>query len=235
MTNQTGTTEINYAKSNNIGSDIIWYTGLFNDWMLINILLFLIGKSTNSQITFGTGNNNTYFSTSNTGIKKSGTMNTKGLFWGSNDNASGVKVFGIENFYGNVWKRIGGWINDKGTQKIKMTYGQSDGSTVDGYNTDGAGYIVIGNSTPIGTDGGYVSKVLFNENGLIPTTVNGSQTTYYCDGLWFNNSQVDYAFVGGDYSGASLVGALCSNLYAAASYASIALGAALSCKPLATT
>ena len=235
MTNQSGTTEINYAKSNNIGSDIIWYTGLFNDWMLINILLFLIGKSTDSQTIFGTGNNNTYVSASNTGVKKSGTMNTKGLFWGSNDNASGVKVFGIENFYGNVWKRIGGWINDKGTQKIKMTYGQSDGSTVDGYNTDGAGYIVIGNSTPIGTDGGYVSKVLFNENGLIPTTVNGSQTTYYCDGLWFNNSQVDYAFVGGDYSGASLVGALCSNLYAAASYASNSLGAALSCKPLATT
>ena len=233
MTNQSGTTEINYAKSNNIGSDIIWYTGLFNDWMLINILLFLIGKSTDSQTIFGTGNNNTYVSASNTGVKKSGTMNTKGLFWGSNDNASGVKVFGIENFYGNVWKRIGGWINDKGTQKIKMTYGQSDGSTVDGYNTDGAGYIVIGNSTPIGTDGGYVSKVLFNENGLIPTTANGSQTTYYCDGLWFNNSQVDYAFVGGDYSGASLVGALCSNLYAAASYASNSLGAALSCKPLA--
>lgn len=236
MTNQTCTTEINYAKSNNIGSDIIWYTGLFNDWMLINILLFLIGKSTNSQITFGTGNNNTYVSTSNTGIKKSGTMNTKGLFWGSNDNASGVKVFGIENFYGNVWKRIGGWINDKGTQKIKMTYGQSDGSTVDGYNTDGAGYIVIGNSTPIGTNGGYVSKVLFNENGLIPTTANGSQTTYYCDGLWFNNSQVDYALVGGASSNASRVGAFCSHLYiAAASSAGVTSGVALSCKPLATT
>lgn len=235
MTNQTGTTEINYAKSNNIGSDIIWYTGLFNDWMLINILLLLIGKSTDTQIIFGTGNNNSYVSTSNTGIKNTGTMNTKGLFWGNQDNVSGVKVFGIEHWYGNIWRRIGGWINDKGTQKIKMTYGQSDGSTVDGYNTDGAGYIVIGNSTPIGTDGGYVSKVLFNENGLIPTTVNGSQTTYYCDGLWFNNSQVDYAFVGGDYSGASLVGALCSNLYAAASYASNSLVAALSCKPLATT
>ena len=233
MTNQTGTTEINYAKSNNIGSDIIWYTGLFNDWMLINILLFLIGKSTDTQTIFGTGNNNSYVSTSNTGIKNTGTMNTKGLFWGNQDNVSGVKVFGIEHWYGNIWRRIGGWINDKGTQKIKMTYGQSDGSTIDGYNTDGAGYIVIGNSTPIGTDGGYVSKVLFNENGLIPTTVNGSQTTYYCDGLWFNNSQVDYAFVGGDYSGASLVGALCSNLYAAASYASNSLGAALSCKPLA--
>lgn len=233
ITNQTGTTEINYAKSNNIGSDIIWYTGLFNDWMLINILLFLIGKSTNSQITFGAGNNNTYVSNSNTGIKKSGTMNTKGLFWGSNDNASGVKVFGIENFYGNVWKRIGGWINNEGTQKIKMTYGQSDGSTVDGYNTDGAGYIAIGNSIPIGTSGGYISKVLFNENGLIPTTANGSQTTYYCDGLWFNNSQIDYALVGGSWYNGLPVGAFYSNVNSAVSTASAYVGAALSCKPLA--
>lgn len=235
MTKQTGTTEINYAKSNNTGSDIIWYTGLFNDWMLINILLFLIGKSTDSQTTFGTGNNNTYVSASNTGIKKSGTMNTKGLFWGSNDNASGVKVFGIENFYGNVWKRIGGWINDKGTQKIKITYGQSDGSTVDGYNTDGNGYIVIGNSTPIGTSGGYIGKVLFNENGLIPTTANGSQTTYYCDGLWFNNSQVNYALVGGRSGYGFLVGAFCSGLSVAGSGVDWCVAAALSCKPLATT
>ena len=37
------------------------------------------------------------------------------------------------------WRRIAGWIDDKGIQKIKLTYGQSDGSTVDGYNTDGSG------------------------------------------------------------------------------------------------
>lgn len=233
MANQTGTTEINYAKSNNIGPDIIWYTGLFNDWMLINLLLLLIGKSTDSQTIFGTGNNSTYVSTSNTGVKNTGTMNTKGLFWGNQDNVSGVKVFGIENFYGNVWKRIGGWINDKGTQKIKMTYGQSDGSAVDGYNTDGTGYIAIGNSAPIGTSGGYVSKVLFSENGLIPTTANGSQTTYYCDGLWFNNSQINYAAVGGNSGNRYLVGAFCSNLSIAVSVADWARAAALSCKPLA--
>ena len=233
MTNQTGTTEINYAKSNNIGSDIIWYTGLFNDWMLINILLLLIGKSTNSQAIFGTGNNSTYVSSSNTGVKKSGTMNTKGLFWGSNDNSSGVKVFGIENFYGNVWKRIGGWINSNGTQKIKMTYSQLDGSTVDGYNTDGSGYISISKSTPIGTNSGYISKVLFNENGLIPTTAGGSQTTYYCDGLWFNNSQIDYAVVGGSTYEKFLAGALSSYLEFAVLHKHITTAADLSCKPLA--
>lgn len=233
MTNQTGTTEINYAKSNNIGSDVIWYTGLFNDWMLINILLLLIGKSTDSQTTFGTGNNSTYVSTSNTGIKKSGTMNTKGLFWGSNDNASGVKVFGIENFYGNVWKRIGGWINDKGTQKIKMTYGQSDGSTIDGYNETGSGYISIGGATPRGTNGGYISKMLITDNGLISTIASGSATTYYCDGFWFNNSQVDYASVGGSSSNDSHVGALFSNLHNESSFTNWNIDAALSCKPLA--
>ena len=235
MASQTATNEITYAKSNNTGSDIIWYTELFNDIMLINLLLLLIGKSTDTQTVFGTGNNHSYVSTSNTGIKNTGTMNTKGLFWGNQDNKSGVKVFGIEHWYGNIWRRIGGWINDKGTQKIKMTYGQSDGSTTDGYNETGSGYISIGNSTPSITSGGYISKMLITDNGLIPIIASGSATTYYCDGLWFNNSQVDYAYVGGESSAVSFAGALSSVLNAASSRADAGVGAAISCKPLATT
>ena len=235
MGSQTASTEITYAKANNISSDIIWYTELFNDRMLINLLLLLIGKSTNTQTVFGTGNDNSFVSASNTGVKNTGTMNTKGLFWGNQDNKSGVKVFGMEHWYGNTWRRIGGWINDKGTQKIKMTYGQSDGSTVDGYNTDGNGYITIANSTPSGTTGGYISKMMITDNGLIPTIASGSTTTYYCDGLWFNNSQIDYPCVGGSTSTPSSAGALCSYLGFASSHASFNLCAALSCKPLATT
>lgn len=235
MANQTATTEITYAKSNNTGSDIIWYTELFNDRMLVNLLLLLIGKSTDTQTVFGTGNNNSHVSTSNTGIKNTGTMNTKGLFWGNQDNKSGVKVFGMEHWYGNIWRRIGGWINDKGTQKIKMTYGQSDGSTTDGYNETGSGYISIGGATHSSTNGGYISKMLITDNGLIPTIASGSATTYYCDGLWFNNSQVDYACVSGNSSHAYRVGAFCSYLNGTASDTSATIGAALSCKPLATT
>lgn len=237
MANKTTTNEITYAKANNTGSDIIWYTELFNDRMLINLLLLLIGKSTDTQTIFGTGNNNSYVSTStNRGIKNTGTMNTKGLFWGSQDNVSGVKVFGIEHWYGNIWRRIGGWINDKGTQKIKMTYGQSDSSTTDGYNETGSGYISIGGATPSSTSGGYISKMLITDNGLIPIIASGSATTYYCDGLWFNNSQVDYAYVGGEsVGGASLVGAFCSVLNAASSRVDGGVGTAISCKPLATS
>lgn len=233
MSSQTATTEITYAKANNTGSDIIWYTELFNDRMLINLLLLLIGKSTDTQTVFGTGNNNSYVSDYNTGIKNTGTMNTKGLFWGNRDNKSGVKVFGIEHWYGNIWRRIGGWINDKGTQKIKMTYGQSDGSTSDGYNETGSGYISIGGVTHSGISGGYISKMLITDNGLIPTIASGSATTYYCDGLWSNNSQVDYACVGGDSNDTSHVGALSSSLDSTASSTYWFFSAALSCKPLA--
>ena len=114
-----------------------------------------------------------------------------------------------------------------------MTCGQSDGTTVNGYNTDGTGYIEIPNSTPSGSSGGYISKLSFGNYGYIPVISNGSATTYYCDGLWFNNSQIDYAFVGGASGSGCLVGAFSSGLHCAVSLAGWYVAAALSCKPLA--
>ena len=162
---QTAQNEINYAKANNLTDDIIWYTEVFSDRMLINLLLLLIGKSTDTQTIFGNGHYTGGRDASH--LLSTGTMNTKGLFWGTNGTWNGVKVFGMEHWWGNQWHRIGGWINDKGTQKIKMTYGQSDGTAVNGYNTDGTGYIEIPNSTPSGTNGGYINKMLITDNGLI--------------------------------------------------------------------
>ena len=228
---QTGTTEITYALANNKTEDIIWYTEVFSDRMLVNLLLLLIGKSTDTQTVFGNGHYTGGSSASN--LIMTGTMNKKGLFWGTNGTDYGVKVFGMEHWWGNQWRRIAGWINDKGNQKIKMTYGQSDGSTVDGYNTDGSGYISIV-CTPSGTSGGYISKMTVTKNSLIPTIASGSATTYYTDGLWFNNSQVDYALVGGASADRLNVGALYSALNADVSKANWNDGAAVSCKPLAT-
>lgn len=233
MNTVDGATEITYAKANNTGSNVIWYTELFNDRMLVNLLLLLIGKSTNTQKVFGNGH---YTSTTYDAsvLLATGTMNDKGLFYGTNGTGVGVKVFGMENWWGNQWRRIGGWINDNGTQKIKMTYGSSDGSTVTGYNTTGSGYISISNSTPSGTDKAYIDKMLITDKGLIPkSSGNGSATTYYTDGLWFNNSQVNYARVGGTVSSELFVGALCLYLKALVSDTSWNTGTSVSCKPLA--
>ena len=47
-----------------------------------------------------------------------------------------------------------------------------------------------------------------SEQGYIPKTASGgtSDNTAYCDGLWFNASQVDYALVGGCWADGVLVG-----------------------------
>lgn len=226
--------EIENALNNNQGSSKIWYTQVFCDWMLINLLLMLISRSTNSKEKFGTGNSNSYVNASNTGIKASGTLNTKGLFWGSNDGKQCVKVFGIENFWGNIWKSCAGWVNDNGAQKVKLTWWTEDGSSVAGYNTTGEGYIEIHDSEPNGTNGGFISKMKFSEEfGMVPITANGSSSTNYSDGMWFANSQNNYALVGGATTGELRVGAYFSGLHCTASYASWNIGASLSCKPLA--
>lgn len=232
MHTQTTTTEIAYAKANNTTDDVIWYTEVFSDRQLVNLLLLLISKSTDTQIVFGNGHYTG--GTSASSLLSSGTLNAKGLFYGTNITNSAVKVFGMENWWGNQWRRIAGWIVDNGTQKIKMTYGQSDGSTVNEYNTTGDGYLSIG-CTPTGTNGGYISRIAFNENGFIPIISAGSATTYYTDGLWLNNGQVNYAFVGGSFAVELCTGALCSNLNKDISNAHWSSGASISCKPLATT
>lgn len=228
--NTTVNTEITYAKANNLNTDTIWHTEVLSDRMLINLLLVLIGKSTNSQTVFGTGNTNGYVDQSNNGILTTGTMNKKGLFWGNQDTKSGVKVFGIENWWGNIYRRIAGWINNNGSYKIKLTAGQADGSTTDGYNTTGDGYIPISGLT---TTNGYISKMLGNKFGLFPSAVNGSSSTYYGDSFFTNTSNVYYACVGGRSNVGRGCGPWFSVLDAAVWYSDLHLGASISCKPLA--
>lgn len=218
--------EIDLAKANNQDTNNpIWYTEVYADRLLINLLLVMMAKNMNTQAVYGTGRCGSSNAIGN------GTMNGKGMFWGSQDQTSGVKVFGMENWWGNIWRRIAGLINANGTVKIKLTYGKQDGSTVEGYNTTGSGYISHG--TMAGTSGGYTSHMNITNRGITPETISGSDSTYYCDGAWFDNGQVGYAVVGGDWANGLHVGCLCVNLNATVSIADMDTGAALSCKPLA--
>jgi hypothetical protein len=219
----TANTEITYAKAN--GDD--WYTEVLSDCLLIQDLLVMIAKTTAIQEAIGHGRS----ASTNSAAIAQGTLNTKGMFWGSNDRTSGVKVFGMENWWGNVWRRIAGWINDKGTQKVKLTRGTKDGSTVAEYNTAGSGYLIVAGATLTGTSGGYISAMKSEAYGRIPVAASGSSSTYEADGLWFNVTQSNYAFVGGQWQSALLAGPFCALLTYAPSSANTALGAALSCKP----
>lgn len=222
-TNYVSTTtdaERSAAAANGSG----WEIERFVDWMLINDLLVLISKTRDSQTAFGRGVNS-----AGAAIGQ-GTMNAKGLFYGRSDDASGVKVFGMENWYGNIWRRIVGWVCISGQQKIKATYGNQDGSTGIGYNTNGSGYIDLANATPSGTNGGYVNENKVTPYGLIPVRASGSASTYSCDGLWFNNGASTLALVGGGWGLGALVGASFAYLYDAPEHAYAGIGAAPSYK-----
>lgn len=225
LVSQNASTEITYAKAN--GAD--WYTEVLADRLLIQDLLVMMAKSTECQTAYGYGR----CKSSNNNAIGQGTMNTKGMFWGSNDQTSGVKVFGMENWWGNLWRRTAGYINDKGTQKVKLTRGTHDGTTASDYNTDGSGYKSISGATPAGTSGGYINTMKTEEFGRLPITASGSATTYEADGLYYNNSQNNYAFFGGDWNVGLLVGPFSVRLSTAASASPPSIGAALSCKPLA--
>ena len=229
--NLPGTEEIARCKNNNLGDEVLWFTEVMADRILIDFLLILMGKSTDTQAVFGNGLVSGGESALNN--YRTGALNDKGLFFGYSDQTHAVKVFGMENWWGLQWRRLAGYINASGTQKIKLTYGRQDGSTADAYNTDGTGYISIG-ITPTGTSGGYIDTMNFNEYGMFAknTGASGSgSSTHYCDAQWFNNGQIDYALFGGASADGLSCGALCCNLGFAVSRSTWARGAALSYKP----
>ena len=232
MYNKTASAEITLAKANNQDDDNIWNMEVYSDRTLINLLLLLIGKSTNTQSVFGNGYYTGGSSSSKSRIS-TGTMNTYGPFWGKNGSTMvGVKVFGMEHWWGNQYRRLLGIMNDKGNISVKLTYGQHDGSTTDGYNTTCAGYIPTG-CTPSGTTGGFISKMSFTKYGLIPTVASGSASTYYADAFFFVNTITQIGIVSGASGSDYNVGAFCCSFNDAASAANWHSGASISCKPFA--
>ena len=236
LNKRSGTDEISYAKANNPSTQEMWNIECFADRQLINFLLILMGKSTNTQAVFGQGVcNNGSESVNNTFT--SGVHNTKGLFYGTNSGNVGsynfdncVKVFGMENYWGFIWRRTNGLIYASNNQKVKFTYGQEDGSGVTGYNTDGTNYIDLGIGVG-GTNDGYVSRMKFTDKGMFPEQISGSDSTYYTDGDWFSNG-TQFSLFGGSSDNDSKVGAFSVSLCNPVSKTDWFCGAALSLKPL---
>ena len=234
--NLSGTAEITAAKANNAGSDELWSIECLADRTLIDFLLILMGKSTNTQAVFGQGLVSNGTEAINDGFT-TGVHNTKGLFYGTSSGAANtytnaVKVFGMENYWGFQNRRTNGLIMASGVQKIKLTYGKEDGSNVEGYNTDGADYISIG-VTPTGTSGGYCDEMHFNDKGMFSKSANGDSTHNYCDAFSFDTTITAFARFGGYSSGGARAGAFYCDQHRAVSDANWHIGAAVSCKPVA--
>ena len=216
MHSMTAEQEITRAKDN--GSS--WYTRTWGQRMLINILLMIMSKSDNSQEAFGNGVTNTYnASASMHGMVSTGTLNDKGQFFGYNDETHAMKVFHIENWWGNQWERIAGLILDYG--KLKATF-------TGPYNLDGSGYEDVGITYNNSWFSGWQSLIKVTKAGRFPVEFNGSSNTYTSDYFWSDNSAVKYALVGGDCSHGFSCGSWYLTLNDPTSSASWHVGASIS-------
>ena len=215
MVSQTRNTEVAYATANGDGYNTIYKSG----WDYIGDLLTLIAKSDNSQVAYGTGRS----ASGNSAAIAVGSLKSYGAFMGYTNGTSDVKVLWIEGFWGNVWEGMAGLILDGGNGiKTKMT---------PPYNFTGSGYTATG-VVPGGTSGGFVNvNNTTKESGYVPVTASGSETTYMCDGLWYNNGQVDYALFGGTWPDAGRCGSRSVLLDSAVSLASAYFGSRLSFLP----
>lgn len=115
-----------------------YHMGVWADRLLINLLLLLIGKSVDCQTVFGTGYCS-YSAWSAANVRPTGSLNNVGLFYGTSSNFNGVKVFGMEHWWGGLWDAVAGYVINNYDVYTKMTYGMADGSPTIGYgNGSGA-------------------------------------------------------------------------------------------------
>lgn len=205
--------EIAYATAN--GSN--WYTQSFSEWAMVGDLLRLISRNDNTQEAYGYGRSGT------DSAAKTGTLTNKGQFFGYSEAQSkenSVKVFHIENFWGNVWNRIAGLVTVSGTMHIKA---------VPPYNTTGAGYTNTG-IAPGNTVNGYINLTKMLAEGRVGYNGAGTATTYAADGIAFTASSINYPFVGGSWADGARNGALNLNLNELSGRTGTDYGACLSCE-----
>lgn len=180
----TFTNFLNYVNANNNGDsgNRKQWSGLVRcDFQLLRFLLMLISKTTDIRGAFGYGNSGGNKGSGTRTLLKTGTMDDKGLFFGAAESKTGtpgvgVKVFGIEDLWGDIGYHIFGQIVEKGnaynkaSYKVKMTKGTYDGSTANEYNAYGEGFIELPSEiTPYGVVNSYVlTDNYYTKYGMLP-------------------------------------------------------------------
>lgn len=234
----SGETMRTYAQSNGSSWDFMDYGEL----QMLQMLCVLMFKSLDTQSKIGAG----VCKGSSSSYTTTGATKDKGMFYSiCNDGSSSsattpVKVFGIENLYGNCYKWMNGLVVPKtssnGTVKYKLCDYTTDGSTATAYTTGGTGYKTL--ATFSSDISGYPNKLYLNSDGLFcypnSSYQSGSNSTYIPDYNYFSKSS-SYDFVarfGGGYGGGLGGGLFYVDVYGRLSNSYDGVGASLSCKPL---
>ena len=179
---------------------------------LLQILYILKYGSLDSQTALGRG-----FVDGNTAVINTGGTNFKEFCFGETTGKLQMKIFGIEDFWGNLYQWIDGLFCNA-SWSILTTYKS--------FNDTGSGYLF---NTSLGLSanaGGYMnSSQGSSKAGFNVKAASGSASTYYADGAYLSAGFLP--FFGGDWSNASSAGAFRLNVGYSASNADASIGARL--------
>ena len=186
----------------------------FNKLTALQALYVIMFKNLNSQAALGQG----YVSAS--AFRDTGATNTKGMTYGTTGNSTAndtVKFLGIEDFWGNLYQWIDGYVSGNGVVLI------GDGN----FNDTGSGYESHARSGQQFNYPQYIKDVeAGNITAFTPKTGGGSETTYFSDYGYMVNS-VFLPFFGGYRSDGASAGAFYFSCRISASFADSSIGARL--------
>jgi hypothetical protein len=125
-----------------------------------------------------------------------------------------------------VWHRTAGLIGaSDNTYLYKLTASTADGTTANGYNSSGEGYI---STTGKPTTNNYVKLMIYGAWGFLPHEVGAYSSQYYKD-YYYNGT--GFALVGGSSGSGAAAGAFFVSLSSAFSNRYWNIAASLSCIP----
>ena len=149
-------------------------------------------------------------------VTTTGSTNGKGDTYGTSSTTQQMILFGLEDFYGNIWEWVDGLVTDASRNILTAT---------DNFNDSGSGYDSF-SSGVTSNIGNYLSKPQGNaDTGFTAKEVNGSATTYFCDSSYLSASCV--ARFGGSYSSGDSAGVFYFDVYGASSFSDAGIGGRL--------
>lgn len=200
---------IGYAHLRGTGYEIM----AFYQWTYIQCLYVLKYGNLNSQASLGQG----YVGGSR--ARATGTTNTKGMCYGSTSSSTDrVKLFGLEDAWGNVYQWLGGLYTDPGYTLFTTTdnFGTNASVTAWEYNVSSGVTAAIT---------GYISKVQgTNSGGFVVQQESGSASTYFTDA---GNLADGFPVVGGGWGDGGNAGVFYCYVYYSASHSSEYFGSRL--------
>ncbi len=236
----TGTIAQFEAAANAIGTG--WGITNVHTWAMLRLLSYIRLGTFNTQSAVGAGRTNAANTSALTNGAVAAKEDSMGRSSGTSD-TEGVTLFGIENFWGNIWQFLIGYNTVDAEHRIVKRDGTG---TLAGTLTAG-NYDAVTSPKPLngtdnvsGTDAGaychgYVSALGHDTAGLldhlmVPSALAGSETTYLADYYYSHQSgisQTGVLLAGGSWDAAGYAGVGCLYSVCAVASAGPAIGARL--------